>query len=110
MRQYRIDQLNREERDNIESYLKRTLQPGQVAGVFWIRVPQDLLCDAQRGHEACGPFFFAVELEADAVCFELLVRSQTNLHCSCIAYATEAQRNFVLRFVDKMLADEQIRA
>ena len=110
MRQYVIDQLSREERANIESYLKRTLTPGPVEGLFWIEVPPDLLGEDQRGHEECGPFFFAAELGEESVCFELLVRSQSNLHCSCIAYATAAQRDFILRFADQMLVEEQIRA
>jgi hypothetical protein len=110
MRQYLIDQLSREEWANIESYLKRTLKPGPVEGLFWIGVPQDLLSEDQLGHEDCGPFFFAVALEAESVCFELLIRSQSNLHCSCIAYASPAQRDFVLRFVEQMLEEEQIKA
>ena len=110
MRQYKIDELSREERANIESYLKRTLKPGSVDGVYWIEVPQDLLGKEQRTHKDCGPFFFGVVLEAEAVCFEMLVRSQTNLHCSCIAYASAAQREFVLRFIDNMLEEERIRA
>ena len=110
MRQYVIDQLSREELANIESYLKRTLKSGPVDGLYWIEVPQDLLSEDQQGHVDCGPFFFAVELETESVCFELLVRSQSNLHCSCIAYATPSQREFVLRFVDQMLEEEQIRA
>ena len=110
MRQYRIDQLSREERANIESYLKRTLQPGPMEGIYWIEVPQDLLGAEQREHQECGPFYFAVELEEEAVSFEMLVRSQTNLHCSCIAYATSAQRDFVLRLADKMVQEEQIQA
>jgi hypothetical protein len=110
MRQYRIDELSREERANIESHLKRTLKPAPMDGVYWIEVPQDLLSAEQREHGDCGPFFFAVELEPEAVCFELLVRSQVNLHCSCIAYASSAQREFVLRFADHMLAEEQIRS
>ncbi len=110
MRQYVIDQLSREERANIESCLKRSMQTGPVDGVYWIEVPRDLLSTEQRHHDECGPFFFAVELEAEAVSFEMLVRSQRNLHCSCIAYASPAQRDFVLRFVDKMLQEEQIRA
>ncbi|MDX1776150.1 MAG: hypothetical protein R3297_06185, partial [Desulfobulbales bacterium] len=77
VRQYRIDELSREERANIESYLKRTLTSGPMAGIFWIEVPRDLLSAEQREHGDCGPFFFAVELEPEAVCFELLVRSQT---------------------------------
>lgn len=110
MRLYKIDQLSREEKANIESYLNRTLQPSPVEGVHWLEVPQDLLSTEQRSHEECGPFFFAVELEAEAVSFELLVRSQSNLHCSCIAYASTAQRDFVLRFIDKMLQEEKIQA
>jgi len=110
MRQYRIDQLSREERGNIENYLKRTLKPGPMSGIYWIEVPQDLLNAEQRQHNECGPFFFAVELEEEAVSFEMLVRSQTNLHCSCIAYASTAQRDFILRFVDKMLQEERISA
>jgi hypothetical protein len=110
MRLYKIDQLSREEKANIESYLNRTLQPGPMAGVYWLKVPQELFSSEQRGHEDCGPFFFAVELESEAVCFELLVRSQTNLHCTCIAHATPAQRDFVLQFADRMLREEQIQA
>jgi len=110
MRQYIIDQLSKEERANIESYLQRTLKPGPMESLYWIEVPQDLLSGDQQGHEDCGPFFFAVELEAEAACFELLIRSQSKLHCPCIAYATPSQRDFVLRFVDQMLKEEQIKA
>lgn len=110
MRQFVIDELSILERDNLESYLKRTLAAGPMTGIFWIELPDDMLAEAQRGHEQCGPFYFAVEIDDKRVCFELLVRSQTNLHCTCIAYATESQRQFVLDFMDRMLAEEQIRA
>ena len=85
MRQYVIDQLSKEERANIASYLKRKLQPGPMSGIYWIEIPQELLSSEQREHKECGPYFFAVELEDESVCFELLVRSQSNLNCSCIA-------------------------
>jgi hypothetical protein len=110
MRQYVIDQLSREELTNIESYLKRTLKPGPMEGLYWIEVPRDLLSGEQLGHKDCGPFFFAVELEVESVSFELLIRGHSNLHCSCIAYATPSQRDFVLQFVDQMLEEEQIQA
>ena len=51
MRQIVVDQLSREERDNLDSYLKRTLKPGPLEGVYWMTVPQDLLGEAQQGHE-----------------------------------------------------------
>ena len=110
MRQFVIDELSREERANIESYLKRTLKPGPLSGIFWVEVPRDLLSGEQQSHEECGPYFFAVELEDESVTFELLIRSQSNLHCSCIAYATPPQRDFILRFVDRMLQEEKIKA
>jgi hypothetical protein len=110
MRQYLIDQLSREERANIESYLKRTLKQGVMDGVFWMELEPEVLSSDQHEHEECGPYFFAVELAEESVCFELLVRSQSNLHCSCIAYATAEQRDFVLRYIDSMLEEERISA
>ena len=110
MRQLVIDQLSPEERANIESYLKRTLKSAALDGIFWLPVPDDLLGEAQQGHDACGPFYFGIELEEKRLVLELLVRSQSNLHCSCISYATKAQRDFLLGFFDRLLAEEQIRA
>jgi hypothetical protein len=76
MRQYVIDELSREERANIESYLKRTLKTGPMEGLYWIELPPDLLSGDQLGHDDCGPFFFAVELGEESACFELLILSQ----------------------------------
>lgn len=110
MRQIVIDELSPMERDNIDSYLKRTIKQGPMIGLYWIELPPDLLSEAQQGHEEHGPFFLAVELAGSAVKFELLVRSHSNLHCTCIAHATAGQRQFVLDFVDRMVAAEFISA
>lgn len=110
MRQFLIDELSREERDNLDSYLKRTVLPGPMAGMYWLELPPDLWSDAQQGHASCGPFYFGIELTDSKLIVELLVRGQANLHCSCICYATPAQRDFLLRFLDVMLLEERIRA
>jgi len=111
MRQYLIDDLSREERDNIENYLKRNTRPAPMGGLFWIDIPDDLLSDRQREHyEGCGPYSFAAEITDKAVSFEFLVRNNTNLNCDCIAYASHDQRGFLLEFIDRMLAAEMIRA
>ncbi len=111
MRQFVIDELSPEERDNIDTYLKKALKPGaMVEGMFWLQVPDDLLAEAQQGHEECGPFFFAFDLSRTKLIIELLVRSESNLHCSCISFATKAQRDFLLQFLDTMLEEERIRA
>ena len=108
MRQIVIDELSPMERDNIDSYLKRTTKSGPMLGLYWIMLPENMLGEAQTGHEDHGPFYFAVDVDRDAVKFELLVRSQTNLHCTCIAHATSEQRQYVLDFVDEMLTTEMI--
>jgi hypothetical protein len=110
MRQFVIDELSREERDNIENYLKRKVRSASMQGMFWLSVPDDLLAEAQHGHEECGPFFFGIELAEKTLVVELLVRSESNLHCSCISYATKAQRDFLLEFLDRMLDEEHIKA
>lgn len=110
MRQFVIDELSRQERDALDSYLHRTLRAGSMDGTFWLELPRSLWTDVQLGHEKCGPFYFGVVLGDDQVCFELLVRSQSTLHCECIAHATKRQRDFVLEFADTMLAGELIRA
>ena len=98
------------ERDNIDSFLQRSLPQGPMIGLYWIVLPADLYSEAQQGHEEHGPFHMAVEVEHDQVRFELLVRSNTNLHCSCIAYATPVQRQFVLDLIDRIIEEEMIKA
>ncbi len=111
MRQFIIDELSAQERDNLDNYLKRTLKPAVgLAGMFWLQIPDNLLAEAQQGHEKCGPFFFGMDLAKDKLIIELLVRSETNLHCTCISYATKPQRGFLMDFIDNMVAEEHIRA
>ncbi len=111
MRQYVIDDLSPMERDNIDSYLKRTLKPGPMIGLYWIALPLEILSEMQRDHvEKCGPYCCGVEVEKNAVCFEMLVRSQANLHCDCIAHANPVQRQYILDLADTMLAEELIRS
>ncbi|WP_136795360.1 hypothetical protein [Desulfosediminicola ganghwensis] len=110
MRQFVIDELSPMERDNIDSYLKRTLTAGPMIGLYWIVLTPDLLSEAQQGHEDHGPFYLAVEVEQYRVRFELLVRSHSNLHCSCIAHATPIQRQFVLDYIDRMVQEEMINS
>ena len=47
MRQFVIDELSPMERDNIDSYLKRTIKQGPMIGIYWIELPPDLLSEAQ---------------------------------------------------------------
>ncbi len=110
MRQYFVDEISFLERDNIENYLKRTLKAGPIEGVFWLEVPSNLLSSEQKDHEQCAPFYFSIVLEGDSLRCEFLVRNANNLHCSCITWATPAQRQLVMDFTDQLLEEEMIKA
>ncbi|MDR3089211.1 MAG: hypothetical protein LBU39_05275 [Desulfobulbaceae bacterium] len=110
MRVLIIDELSPMERDNIESWLKRNLAPGPLPGLFWLEIPAELLEKSQAEHPAHGPFRFSLELGRDNLRLELLIRNSAALHCSCTAYASVQQRQFALETLDRMLAEEMIKA
>lgn len=110
MRQLVVDQLSREEWHNLESYLKRTLRPGPMIGLFWLELPPALWSREQQAHAQCAPFQFAVDLSEKRLVCELLVRGSGRLHCNCAGYADLGQRVFLLQFWDTMLSEELIKA
>ena len=56
MRQYMIDEISFLEHDTLDSYLKRTLKPGGLEGVYFLSLPPDLIGPEQVGQGDCGPF------------------------------------------------------
>ncbi len=112
MRQFVIDELSPMEKDNIDSWLKRNLACGPLQGIYWLVLKEEELDSAQQGekHREHGPFYMAIEVNHKEVRFEFLVRSQTTLHCSCIAQATPRQRQLMLDIIDKILEEEMISA
>ena len=110
MRQFKIDDLSKIELDSIEAYMGKSLTVGAMDGMYWLDIPDDLLAESQKEHADCAPFCFGFELTRDRLIVELLVRNRTNMHCSCIAYATSTQRDFVLVYLDKMIEELQIKA
>lgn len=110
MRQLLINELSREEAERVKEFLLANSRAGGVEGLYWLPLPESLLAEAQTGHDQCGPFAFAVEAGADFVSFELLVRSESNLHCGCTCYPTSSQRAFLLAFMDRLVLEQRIRA
>lgn len=110
MRQLLINELSRDEAGKVKEFLHNNCREGGLAGIYWLPIPNALLAEAQDGHEACGPFAFAIEAGDDFVSFELLVRSDANLHCTCTCYPTPEQRDFLLTFVDRLILEQAIKA
>jgi len=109
MRQFVINELRKDDMDKLAAYLRAKARPGALDGMFWLPLPDELLAAPQEGHEACGPFLFAVEQGDDFLSFEFLVRSRDNLHCSCNSFATREQQGFLLDFIETMLAETGVR-
>ena len=72
--------------------------------LYWIPLDDEILTLEQIAHKECYPFYFAVDLEPERISFELLVRTQNRIRCDCMAYATEKQRNWLIRSVDIMFS------
>jgi len=108
MRQYVIDELRKYEVDRIRQYLEKNCEPGGIDRFYWLRMPDDMLTQVQYEHKDCAPFCSGIEVTEDSVIFEMLVRSRKNIRCSCVAFATDHQRQFILNFVDRLLKDTEI--
>ena len=102
MKQYVVDDLRPEDYRKVKAHLDTTLQAGIIEGVYWVPLANTLLTCVQAGHTECHPLCFAVELEPERLICELLLRTQNRIRCSCIGYATEEQRNWVIQFIDRI--------
>lgn len=102
MKQYRIDELRLHDYAKIKKYLDEHFSCSNLGGLYRIPLDDDLLTDVQAEHTECRPFFFAVECEETYVSFELLVRPKARIRCDCIGYATEEQRNWLIKLADSI--------
>lgn len=104
MKQYVIDELRPKDFERIQDHLKERFGASAMDGVFWIPLDAALYTSVQASHKDCQPFFLAVEMvPPDRMACELLVRTHSRMRCSCIAYATEAQRNWLIDYIDTLL-------
>jgi hypothetical protein len=90
MKQYVIDELRPDE----------TYGFAEMGGIYWVPIATQVLTEIQHAHTECQPFYFAIDLEADRLALELLVRTKNRVRCVCIAYASINQRNWIMGAVD----------
>jgi hypothetical protein len=109
MKQYIIDEIRPWENSKIKALLKERFPGGEVDGIFWIPIAQEILTRCQREHESCQPFFFALELTHNQLSCELLVRTKKRLRCDCIGYASKSQRNWLMDLIDSIFTDLGIK-
>jgi hypothetical protein len=109
MKQYVIDELRPEDYEKIKAYLDAHLGPGQLDGIYWIPLEENLLNDVQAAHTECKPFYLAIELESNRLACELLIRTTNRVRCQCMGYANEKQRNWIIAFVDAVFEKLELK-
>ncbi len=102
MKQYVIDQLREGDFLQLEDYLNSNVEAGDLPGIYWVPIPEPLHETLQQEHTDCQPFYFAINLDRPSISFELLIRTRDRLHCGCIQYATQKQRNYIFDYADKL--------
>jgi hypothetical protein len=109
MKQYVIDELRPLDYKKLKAYLDDQHGPAVFGGVYWIAMDAEMLTDVQREHTACQPHCVAIDLDRNRMACELLVRTQNRLRCSCIHYATEKQRNWLVELIDNIFNQLEIK-
>ncbi len=100
MKQYVIDELRSNDALKLKNYLNEFHGPAIFDSIYWIPLDPDLYSETQKAHAECHPFYFAVELKPEALCCELLVRTNNRIRCDCIANASKEQRNWLIDVID----------
>jgi len=109
MKQYVIDQLRESDYHQIKTFLDQNAETASLDGLYWVSLPSERYSVIQREHLKCQPFYFAVNLTWNDVAFELLIRSRQIIRCSCIAYATPEQRDYIVDFAERMLEKLELK-
>jgi hypothetical protein len=102
MRSLVLDELRADEIAKAEEFLNKNLEPSNISGLYWMMLPYELLTDNQKSLEdEMGPYKLSVDLGADSVRFELLVRGSELTNVGGGA-ASEAQVRHVHAFAERM--------
>ncbi|MFP3870674.1 MAG: hypothetical protein ACLFVT_07345 [Syntrophobacteria bacterium] len=102
MKQYVIDQLREKDFYALQDYLDGHAEEGALPGIYWVPLPETLYEGLQHEHKSCQPFYFAVNLDRNAIKFEMLVRTRRRMRCGCIQYATHTQREYIIAYADRL--------
>lgn len=108
MKQYIIDELRYNDYEKVKLYLDENLGASEIGGIYWLPIDEEILTGEQADHTECRPLYFVIDLKPELISCELLVRTKNRIKCSCIDYATEKQRNWLIQYTDDMLKQLEI--
>ena len=102
MKQFVVDELRPADYQILKTHLDDVFGAAALDDIYWLPIAFEVLSDIQIKHKDCQPFYFAIDLEPDRINVELLVRTQNQIRCTCMAHATEAQCLWLIRQLDTM--------
>lgn len=108
MKQYVIDELRYQDYEKIKVYFDKSFGEASLKGIYWVPIDDEMLTQEQLAHTTCRPFYFILDLSPDRLCCELLVRTKNRIRCACMAYADEAQRNWLITAIDAVFEKLEI--
>ena len=109
MKQYVIDELRAGDYRKLKAYLDDHFNASIIEGIYHVPIKDEILTDVQTEHLACQPFYFALDLEPQRLVCELLIRTNNRIRCSCMGYATEHQRNWMIHLLDDIFHRLEIK-
>ena len=110
MKQYVVDELRPADHKTLKTYLDDHYGPAALGSIYWIPIGSDMLTAVQAEHRHCQPHYFALDLAPEQLACELLVRTQNSVRCSCTAYATQQQRDWLIELIDTIFNRLEIRS
>ena len=109
MRAYYIHHVASDDIRRLKRHLSQIGHSSPIEDIYWFEVPTELLTQTQQEHATeCGPYVFPLETGETWIMLELLIRPRNAMHCSCIAYANDQQRAFVIQRLDAILQELEI--
>lgn len=105
MRYYLIDEISPSHMKAAKEFLRNNASGSALESLFWVRFPSDLLTEAQYAHRSCQPHVFAVETGSNWIRFEFFVRTLSSMKCTCPAYCSRQQRDFIINFANSMIEE-----
>lgn len=113
MRTYLIDDLTDKDYQTVIKAFDDLGLRGSLDGIYYLPLPETLLQGEQKAHLGdCGPYFMALEAvespDQNNLRLELLVRARNKLRCSCVSYATPAQREHMIEYLDQFIEELEV--
>jgi hypothetical protein len=102
MRSLLFEELNPDEIDAVENYLKSNTKESLIEGLYWLVLPCEILTEDQKiTYNNTGDLKIAIELGKTWVKFELLIRTSSLRNIGGGLINTD-QLLFIYNFADSM--------